>query len=93
MSQMSLWVKSGLPAPCPFTSAIGGEADGIRAKVDIADGMSEVGGTPDLPWTRPEGPFIAKRRHLVPSQYIEIEIQEWFDTERGHLLTERDSRT
>ncbi len=21
--------------------------------------MSEVGGTPDLPWTRPEGPFIA----------------------------------
>ncbi len=29
------WVKSGLPAPCPFTSAIGGEADIIRAKADI----------------------------------------------------------
>ena len=44
---MSARVKSGLPAPCPFTSAIGGEADIIRAKADIPLPMSGVGGKAD----------------------------------------------
>ena len=37
-----------------------GEAEAITRKSDIADGMSEAGGIPDLPWASPEGPFIAK---------------------------------
>ncbi len=36
-----------------------GEAEAITRKSDIADGMSEAGGIPDLPWASPEGPFIA----------------------------------
>ncbi len=42
-----LWVKSGLPAPCPFTSAFGGKADIIRRKADIPLPMSGVGGKAD----------------------------------------------
>ena len=52
--------KTGLSRHAADRSAPGGEADQNPGKADIADGMSEVGGTPDLPWTRPEGPFIAK---------------------------------
>ncbi len=40
-----------------------GEAEAITRKSDIADGMSEAGGIPDLPWASPEGPFIAKGRN------------------------------
>ncbi len=41
-------------------SALRGEAKAIRRRAELADGMSEAEGTPDLPWARPGGLGVAK---------------------------------
>ena len=61
---------SGLLRAAAVRSALGGEADVISTITDIADGMSEVGGTPDLPWTCPECRFLAISGNTVSCDHV-----------------------
>ncbi len=47
----------------PATSEAGGRTEAIGRKTDIADGMSEAEGRPDVPQAWPELRFLAKIRH------------------------------
>ena len=66
------WVKSGLSAPCPYTSAIGGEADIIWAKADIPARMSAFAGKADIRGTTLKSLLIAAKRKFasqpIPSE-------------------------
>ncbi len=65
--QSLLWVRNGPSATPPGRSAPEGEADEIDAKADIADGMSEAGGIPDLNRAWPSGPNLANSGRSVGS--------------------------
>ncbi len=49
----------------PGMSAAEGEADQIGGKANIGDGISEVGGIPDLNRTWPRLPLLARSGHFL----------------------------
>ncbi len=60
----------------PGTSVLGGAAEQIGGTAHIGDGMSEVGGIPDVNRTWPSGPIIAEAVEELLKKLFSAEIGE-----------------
>ena len=76
-------------------SALRGEAKAIRRRAELADGMSEAEGTPDLPWARPGGLGVASSGPSTCSITLVMSRPRWPTDEDGRSLCRlpNESRT